>query len=247
MRYVVISDIHGNFPALQTVLMDAQPFDAVLCLGDVVGYGPNPNECVERLQDFPFTCIVGNHDWGAIGRADLLIFNNDARQALYWTQQELSLENRDFLSNLPTTVQMDDFMLAHGSPREPIWEYLVDARSARDNFTQFDFQVALVGHTHLPLALEWSEEHNQARILLPDWEAPLSLTGRRLILNPGSVGQPRDGDPRASYAILDVEQTTPVTASWEFRRIPYAVEITQERMRARGLPQRLIDRLQMGR
>jgi len=242
MRYVVISDIHGNFPALQTVLMDAPPFDAILCLGDVVGYGPNPNECVERLQDFPLTCIVGNHDWGAIGRADLLIFNNDARQALYWTQQELSAENRSFLSDLPTTVQMDTFMLAHGSPREPIWEYLVDARSARENFLTFDFQVALVGHTHLPLALEWAAEVKQARVLLPDWGAPLSLAGRRLILNPGSVGQPRDGDPRASYAILDADQMT-----WEFRRIPYAVEITQERMRARGLPQRLIDRLQMGR
>ena len=106
----------------------------------------------------------------------------------------------------------------------------------------FDFQVALVGHTHLPLALEWAAEVKQARVLLPDWGAPLSLAGRRLILNPGSVGQPRDGDPRASYAILDADQMT-----WEFRRIPYAVEITQERMRARGLPQRLIDRLQMGR
>ncbi|HOU15353.1 MAG TPA: metallophosphoesterase family protein [Anaerolineae bacterium] len=242
MHYLVISDIHGNFPALQTVLMDAQPFDAVLCLGDMIGYGPNPNECVERVQEFPLTCIVGNHDWGAIGRADLLIFNNDARQALYWTQHELTTDNRNFLSDLPTTVRIDDLLLAHGSPREPIWEYLVDVRSAKENFVGYDFQVALVGHTHLPLALEWNAGMNQTRILLPDWEAPLSLAGRRLILNPGSVGQPRDGDPRASYAMLDTDQMT-----WEFRRIPYAVEITQERMRARGLPQRLVDRLQMGR
>lgn len=242
MRYVVISDIHGNFPALQMVLVDAQPFDAILCLGDIVGYGPNPNECVERVQDFPLTAIVGNHDWGAIGRADLLIFNNDARQALYWTQHELSSENRKFLSDLPPTVQLDGFLLAHGSPREPIWEYLVDARSARENFVAYDFHVALVGHTHLPLALEWAEGFNQARVLLPDWESSLSLNERRLILNPGSVGQPRDGDPRASYAILDTEKMT-----WEFRRIAYAVEITQERMRARGLPLRLIDRLQVGR
>lgn len=242
MHYLVISDIHGNFPALQTVLMDAQPFDAVLCLGDMIGYGPNPNECVERVQEFPLTCIVGNHDWGAIGRADLLIFNNDARQALYWTQHELTTDNRNFLSDLPTTVRIDDLLLAHGSPREPIWEYLVDVRSAKENFVGYDFQVALVGHTHLPLALEWNAGLNQTRILLPDWEAPLSLAGRRLILNPGSVGQPRDGDPRASYAMLDTDQMT-----WEFRRIPYAVEITQERMRARGLPQRLVDRLQMGR
>ncbi|HQE93458.1 MAG TPA: metallophosphoesterase family protein [Anaerolineae bacterium] len=242
MHYLVISDIHGNFSALQMVLMDAQPFDAVLCLGDMIGYGPNPNECVERVQEFPLTCIVGNHDWGAIGRADLLIFNNDARQALYWTQHELSTENRTFLSDLPTTVRIEDLLLVHGSPREPIWEYLVDVRSAKENFAAHDFQVALVGHTHLPLAFEWNASINQAQILLPDPGVPLSLKERRLILNPGSVGQPRDGDPRASYAILDTTQMT-----WEFRRISYAVEITQERMRARGLPQRLIDRLQMGR
>lgn len=242
MRYVVISDIHANFPALQMVLMDAQPYDAVLCLGDIVGYGPNPNECVQRIQEFSLTCIAGNHDWGAIGRADLHIFNSDARQALLWTQHELSPENRNFLSDLPMTVRIDNIILAHGSPREPIWEYLVDARSAKENFVLHDFQIAMVGHTHLPLALEWVEGLNEVHVLLPDWDVPFQLSGRRLIINPGSVGQPRDGNPRASYAILDMDAMT-----WEPRRAPYAVEITQERMRARGLPQRLIDRLQVGR
>jgi diadenosine tetraphosphatase ApaH/serine/threonine PP2A family protein phosphatase len=242
MRYVVISDIHGNFPALQTVLLDADPFDAILCLGDVVGYGPNPNECIERIQEFPLTCIAGNHDWGAIGRTDLVIFNKDARQALYWTQHELTPENRNVLSDLPTSVNLEDVLLVHGSPREPIWEYLVDVRAAKDNFEGYEFEIALVGHTHLPMVFEWIEDVQQARVLLPDWEAPLNLEGRRLIINPGSVGQPRDGDPRASYALFDTEEGT-----WESRRVPYAVEITQERMRARGLPQRLVDRLQMGR
>jgi diadenosine tetraphosphatase ApaH/serine/threonine PP2A family protein phosphatase len=242
MRYVVISDIHSNFPALQTVLADAQPFDAILCLGDIVGYGPNPNECIERVQEFPCTAIAGNHDWGAIGRADLHIFNNDARQALYWTLNELSPVNRSFLSDLPTTVRIEDVLLAHGSPREPIWEYLVDVHSARENFLVNNFQIALVGHTHLPMIFEWVEGTQQARILLPDWEAPLNLAERRLIINPGSVGQPRDGNPRAAYAMFNSE-----TLMWESRRVPYAVEITQERMRARGLPQRLIDRLELGR
>ena len=242
MRYVVISDIHGNFPALQMALVDAEPFDAVLCLGDIVGYGPNPNECVERIQEFPLTCIAGNHDWGAIGRVDLHIFNSDARQALFWTQRELTPENRNFISDLPMTMRIEDILLAHGSPRDPIWEYLVDARAAKENFALHDFQVALVGHTHLPLALEWVEEFKQARVLLPDWDIPLEWEKRRLIINPGSVGQPRDGNPRASYAILDTD-----TKTWESHRVPYAVEITQERMRARGLPQRLIDRLQVGR
>lgn len=242
MRYVVISDIHSNFPALQAVLMDAAPFDSILCAGDIVGYGPNPNLCIERIQEFDYRAIVGNHDWGAIGRADLYIFNQDARAALYWTQQELTPDNRDFVSDLPTTLRLDNVLVAHGSPREPIWEYLVDVQSARENFQIADFQVAIVGHTHLPMVCEWIESLKQVRVLRPDWKAPLQLADRRLILNPGSVGQPRDGDPRASYAILDTAAGT-----WEHRRVQYAVEITQERMRARNLPVRLIERLEQGR
>jgi len=242
MRCLVISDIHANFPALQTVLVDAQPFDAVWCLGDLVGYGPNPNRCIERLLDFSLTCIAGNHDWGAIGRADLYVFNRDARQALYWTQNELTPENRAFLSDLPTTAKIDDFFLAHGSPRDPIWEYTVDLKTVTENFQTFDARVALVGHTHIPVLFEWVETNKQVRVLLPDWEEPIHLDERRLIVNPGSVGQPRDGNPRASYGILDTEART-----WESRRVTYPVEITQEQMRARGLPQRLIDRLELGR
>ncbi len=242
MRYVVISDIHSNFPALQAVLADAAPFDGVLCIGDIVGYGPNPNQCIERIQEFDATVIAGNHDWGAIGRADLFIFNRDAREALLWTQQRIVAENRNYLSQLPTTKPIDGVLLSHGSPREPIWEYLVDVHSAEENFAANDFQTAIVGHTHLPLIYEWIENLEQVRMLRPDWDEPLHLEDRRLILNPGSVGQPRDGDPRASYAILDTDAQL-----WYHRRAPYAVEITQERMRARNLPERLINRLKLGR
>ncbi len=243
MRYVVISDIHGNFPALQTVLADAQPFDAVLCLGDIVGYGPNPNECIERIQDFQYVAIVGNHDWGSIGRADLYIFNNDARQALFWTRQELTAENQAFLSELPTTMRVEEtILLSHGSPREPIWEYLVDVRSAKENFLKYEFSLCLVGHTHLPMIFEWDEQEQNSHIRLPEVGVPVALDGHRMIINPGSVGQPRDGNPNASYAILDTGSWT-----WEPRRTSYAIEITQERMRARELPVRLIDRLAVGR
>jgi len=242
VRYLIISDIHSNLPALQTVLFDAQPFDAVWCLGDIVGYGPNPNQCVERLQEFPHLCVAGNHDWGAIGRADLSVFNRDARQALLWTQRELQPENRRIIITLPDLVEVENFVLVHGSLREMIWEYLLDVEQARASFMARDFQVALVGHTHIPLIFEWWEPGQEAQLLLPDWEEPLNLEGRRLIVNPGSVGQPRDGDPRAAYAILDTEAQT-----IEFRRVTYPVEITQERMRARGLPQRLIERLELGR
>jgi predicted phosphodiesterase len=242
MRYLIISDVHSNYPALQTVLSDAAPFDAILFLGDLVGYGPNPNECIERLQEFPLTAIVGNHDWGVIGRADLYVFNSDARQALLWTQREIYPDNRSLLADLPTTVRIDDIMLAHGSPQEPIWEYLVDSYAATESFMTHDFQLAMVGHTHLPLIFEWQASEEEAHLILPELETPIEIGERRLIINPGSVGQPRDGDPRASYVTLDTEEQT-----FEFHRVPYAVEITQERMRARGLPPRLIERLERGR
>ncbi len=242
MRYAVISDIHGNFAALQTVLHAAEPYDRVICLGDVVGYGPDPNECVECVREVAHVQIAGNHDWGATGRVELVIFNQDARQALLWTREVLSAENRDFLAALPASQRMGAFLLVHGSPREPIWEYVVDGRTAMRNFRSVDFQIALIGHSHVPLMFEWIEEVHQAHLLLPNWEAPVELEGRRLMINPGSVGQPRDGDPRASFGILDTEAMT-----FEFRRVSYPVEITQERMRARGLPQRLIDRLGVGR
>lgn len=242
MRYAVISDIHSNFPALQMVLLNARPYDGVICLGDIVGYGPNPNECVGRVVEVANTLIAGNHDWGAIGRADLTIFNMDARLALQWTQHELEPEYRHVLSDSPTTVRMGDILLAHGSPREPVWEYVVDVHTAAQSFLKEEFQLALIGHTHIPLVFEWIEETQQARIFPPDWNDPVNLEGRRLMINPGSVGQPRDGDPRASYGILDTDAHT-----FEFHRIAYPIEITQERMRARDLPVRLIDRLAMGR
>lgn len=242
MRYLVVTDIHGNLQALQSVLASAPAFDAIWCLGDLVGYGPNPNECIERLQEFPLVSILGNHDWGVLGRADPFIFNNDARHALLWTRSELDPENRRFLMGLGPGLQVEGYVLVHGSLREPIWEYLLDADTARKSFLFDDFSVALVGHTHIPLIFEWLEGEQEARVLLPDWREPLRLNGRRLIINPGSVGQPRDGDARAAYGFLDTEAQT-----FSFHRAAYPFEITQDRMRARGLPTRLIDRLEVGR
>lgn len=243
MRYLVVSDIHGNAPALEAVLRDAPAFDALICLGDVVGYGPNPNECASRLNDYELICLAGNHDWGATGKADLLIFNRDARHALLWTQGVMRPAVAGFLKQLPPmTSLMDGIVLAHGSPRDPVWEYLVDAASVAQNFEQFDFRVALVGHSHLPLVHEWLEDTRRTRSLRAEVGVQIHLEGRRLILNPGSVGQPRDGDPRASYALLNTDNLT-----WSFHRVVYPVMITQERMRAQALPQRLIDRLEVGR
>jgi diadenosine tetraphosphatase ApaH/serine/threonine PP2A family protein phosphatase len=239
---LIVSDIHANLTALEAVLADAPGFDEIWCLGDLVGYGPDPNECVERIQDFPHISLAGNHDWAALGRLDLDTFNTDARVANAWAQAELKPAVREYLSELPTHVEKDGFYLAHASPREPVWEYILDANVAYANLSYFDTPTCLVGHTHIPVIFGLNEEQDRCDTLLPPFPDPLKIGGYRLIINPGSVGQPRDGDSRASYAMLDVENNI-----WEYRRVAYAVEITQERMRARDLPRRLIERLEVGR
>ncbi len=243
MRYLVISDVHSNAPALEAVQQDAPAYDQVVCLGDIVGYGPDPNACVAQVRELEPVCLAGNHDWGAVGRADVRVFNHEAREALIWTQHQLTRSNRTYLQSLaPQQKLVDGILLAHGSPRDPVWEYLVDASSAAQVFEGFEFEVVLVGHSHLPLATVWHDDVQRAQPLRGEEGLQISLKGRRLILNPGSVGQPRDGNPKASYALLDTKAGT-----WVFRRIAYPVEATQARMRAKDLPQRLIDRLELGR
>lgn len=242
VRYLVISDIHANRAAMEAVLRDAAPFDMIWCLGDLVGYGPDPNECVARIQDFEHICVAGNHDWAALGRLALDDFNTEARIAHLWTQEELTPVSREYLQQLPVRLEQGDITLVHGSPREPVWEYLLDLEGAMINFSHFSTPFCLVGHTHLPLMFVLDEEPGRPYAMIPEIGTPISLRGYRMILNPGSVGQPRDGDPRASYAILDTNAMT-----WELRRVSYPIEITQERMRARGLPRRLIARLETGR
>ena len=242
MRYLVISDIHANRTALEAVLTDAPPFDMIWCLGDLVGYGPDPNECVERIQDFEHICLAGNHDWAALGRLSLDNFNVDAKVANTWTREELPPASREYLESLETRLERGDFTLVHGSPREPVWEYVLDAGMAATNFAYFSTPFCLIGHTHIPIVFALDEQHGRCYPLAPPYPGPIQLGSHRMFLNPGSVGQPRDGDPRASYALLDTEAGT-----WELRRVAYPLEITQERMRARNLPRRLIKRLEVGR
>ncbi|MGD2144465.1 MAG: metallophosphoesterase family protein, partial [Anaerolineae bacterium] len=211
-------------------------------LGDLVGYGPKPNECIERVRGFPHVSLAGNHDWAALGKLDLSSFNSIARVANEWTQQNLTARSRSYLNALSPSLQHGDFALAHASPREPVWEYIMDTRTACQNFDRFPTPFCLVGHTHVPVLFELDEEQDGCEAFLPPFTQPVALGRHRAIINPGSVGQPRDGDPRASYAILSSGETI-----WEFRRVGYPVAVTQERMRAQGLPQRLIDRLQAGR
>jgi len=241
MRCLILSDIHANLAAFEAVLADADRFDKIWCLGDMVGYGPQPNECIERLREFPHTCVAGNHDWAALNNSSDSDFNPDAQWACQWTREKLLPENFEYLANLPVTLIEEGFTLVHGSPRQPIWEYILYPSIATSNFAYFDTQVCFVGHTHTPVIFRY--EHSNAACLpfpLPQG-SPLPLGEERMIINPGSVGQPRDGDPRASYIILDTDKAT-----LEYHRIPYPIEVTQRRMMEEGLPIRLIARLEYG-
>ena len=244
MRYLVISDIHANLAALEAVLEDADDFDELWCLGDLVGYGPKPNECIERVRSFAHTSLAGNHDWAALGKLDLSSFNAVARAANEWTQRQLTSSSRTYLGGLSPSLQQRDFALAHASPREPVWEYIMDTSTAYQNFEYFSTPFCLVGHTHVPVLFELDEQNQRCETMIPPLPKPVDLGPRRAIINPGSVGQPRDGDPRASYAILDGEGDE---MTWTFHRVSYPIEVTQEQMRASGLPRRLIDRLEIGR
>ncbi len=241
MRILVISDIHANLVALQTVLADAaNSYDAVWCLGDLVGYGPNPNECIELVRSLPnLTCLTGNHDKAAIGEIDIAAFNLDARLAIHWTQQTLTQKSREYLISRPERVIYDKYTLVHASPRQPVWEYILDRHTARQNFAYFTTPYCVVGHTHIPIM--YMESEGETVECRPNYDEILAFDSERLIINPGSVGQPRDSNPDSAYAFLETGND-----HWEYRRAPYDIAETQRRMADFDLPARLISRLQKG-
>jgi predicted phosphodiesterase len=242
MRCLVLSDIHSNLEAFEVVLADAGRVDQVWCLGDVVGYGPDPNACVQLLRAQTPLCIAGNHDWATLGRLDLEDFNADAREANLWNRNELAESSLAYLHALPERRTEGAFTLVHGSPRHPIWEYILHPSTAESNFAHFETRYCLVGHTHSPmLFVKRDEGAARCEALLPTVGRPYRLERGRFIINPGSVGQPRDGDPRASYLILDTEALTV-----EYRRVPYPMELTQRKMKEHKLPSRLGLRLAYG-
>ncbi len=243
MRILLVSDIHANLVALDTVLAKAAPFDRVWCLGDVVGYGPEPNACIDRLRSFDLLCLAGNHDWAALGKLDLEEFNPDARRAAIWTRNQLTPANLEWLAALPERVptQANKFTLVHGSPRYPIWEYVLTPAIARTNFDYFDTPICLMGHTHVPVVYRiQAADRTTTADPLPEGLA-LNLNPDRVMINPGSVGQPRDGDPRAAYAVLDLDALT-----LTHYRLEYDIAATQKKMEEFNLPPRLITRLSYG-
>jgi len=242
MRILIISDIHANLNALESVIKNAGQVDAVWCLGDLVGYGPDPNECIHLVQSLPnLICLPGNHDAAAIGQIDDQVFNNEARISIQWLKSALTRESKDFLRNLPEKLIIGDVTLCHGSPRNPIWEYILDTYTARENFKYFSTRLCLVGHTHLPAIYSISEgDGAEINLKIPLANQKISIQNKS-IFNPGSVGQPRDQDPRAAYAIF-----YPETLIWESHRVNYDIIGVQKRIIQCGLPRRHAARLADG-
>lgn len=242
MRILVISDIHANYSAFEAVLAHCEgEWDFVWCLGDVVGYGPDPNECVDRLKALPQLSLAGNHDWAALNRLDVRTFNPDARRAVEWTQETLTAENTRWLEALPVTFVIGEYTLVHASPREPIWEYILEPSIAALNFPHFETPYCFVGHTHQPVIYTIANDSGDAASALPHYNEPHKLNGQRQIINPGSIGQPRDQNPDAAYGILDM-----TSGVFEHRRIPYNIKAVQRRMLDLNMPDRLITRLEHG-
>ena len=242
MRILVISDTHANYTALEAVLNDAGEVDETWCLGDMVGYGPDPNAVVEQVRDLPhLTCILGNHDVAVIGKMPFEAFNGDARRSLAWTEKVLTDDNMDFMRTLPQNAKVrGEVTMAHGSPRDPIWEYVLNMLSARLNFDHFDTPYCFVGHSHTQAMFQWNEQNDRVTLEVTKPGDVMPLTPR-CILNPGSVGQPRDRDPRAAYAIYDSKAHT-----WEARRVEYNIAEVQERIRQASLPEKHAVRLSEG-
>ncbi len=245
MRILLLSDVHANIVALETVLTDAQGrYDKVWCLGDIVGYGPAPNECIKRLRDLGVESLAGNHDWAVLEKLPIEDFNTNAQRAVTWTQHALSAISRDWLETLPDQEKHpdEDLLLVHGSPRAPIWEYILNAVTAAENFAYFDTRVCLFGHTHVPMLYFKPGENKRigSQYLTPGQAVSLTQYPKCL-LNPGSVGQPRDRDPRAAYCILDLDARTLTPY-----RVEYDIDKTQQAMEKAGLPRPLIERLEYG-
>ena len=244
MRIAFVSDIHANLPAFEAVLRHAEAggrVEALWCLGDTVGYGPHPNECIALLRRYEHRAVAGNHDLAACGKMGTEEFNEAAATAARWTAGQLSPVAREYLEGLPMVVSEGDFTLVHGSLRWPEWEYLLSSEQAQAHLELQQTPYGLVGHSHLPLVCEEAEPAPPRLRPTADGER-VELGATRLILNPGGAGQPRDGDPRAAYALYDSE-----ARSVTYYRVEYDIAATQRAMEAARLPRWLIERLSYGR
>lgn len=245
MKLGVISDIHSNLPALKEVLADlaVEKVEGYLVLGDIVGYGPYPNECIEILQKLPNTTIIaGNHDWAVIELEDISQFHEEARQACLWTRSAITSEASAYLGSLEYIMHNNQYMLVHGSPRDPLDEYLINVERFENNIPFLKADICFIGHSHLPLYFtKQKESGNLASRIIREQEVLPLVPEVVHIINPGAVGQPRDRDPRASYGIFDTQDL-----KFVLKRKPYDIAAVQVEMAKQNLPQSLIDRLSEG-
>ena len=242
VRVAVLSDIHSNLEALTAVIDDANGsggFDETWALGDLVGYGPDPAACIELLRQHDARCVAGNHDLAVSGRIGVEMFNDYAAEAARWTVGQLGETELKYLRGLPLRLEMHGFTAVHGSPRDPVWEYVVNSVAALAAFEHIGTPRCLVGHSHVPFVCGLEDGAPAFRLATT---GPVEVQNGRAIVNPGSVGQSRDGDPRSSYAVYDSDSGT-IT----HHRVVYDIPATQRKMIERGLPHYLAERLTYGR
>jgi diadenosine tetraphosphatase ApaH/serine/threonine PP2A family protein phosphatase len=243
MRIAIVADVHANLEAFQAVLAHASAggaIDEVWSLGDIVGYGPDPTACIALLHTYPHIAIAGNHDYAATGVIGTEDFNPFAAEAARWTASQLTLEDQLWLSNLSAVHIEGEFTLAHGSLNDPVWDYLISPNAARGHLEHQTTPYGLVGHSHLPHV--YTEGQTGLREAGAGDGEDVTLGQRRFVANPGSVGQPRDGDPRAAYCLLDTD-----ARRLSFHRVAYEIDVTEAKIRAVGLPDYLAQRLEEGR
>jgi predicted phosphodiesterase len=243
MRYAIFADIHANLTAFKAVLDDIEKrggFKEIWCLGDIVGYGPEPHKCLELLKKHHFKYVVGNHDWAVSGRIDMYDFNTDAAVACEWTMEQLGKNEIEFLEEQTEVIEQGDFTLVHGSPLAPVWEYLVSEQVAVDNFSTLNTHICLVGHSHIPVIFKQNDDNSVTKIDFEENKV-FEFSGGKYFFNPGSIGQPRNMDPRASYAVVDDDAMT-----IERFCVDYDIEATQHSMEEAGLPDFLVYRLKYG-
>ncbi len=242
MKIAFISDIHSNIEALESVLrrLDEIKPDRIICLGDVIGYGPNPNECMNIIRESVDLCLAGNHEYGVLGRTPLKYFNENARIGCEWTRGVLSDENFDYMKELPVSVSYNNMLLVHSTPINPEkWDYILTQDDASFQFRGFTESLCFVGHSHIPACFfkESDKEEN-----FGETEEVHLKDGKRYIINFGSVGQPRDYDPRASFGVIDTEKRRV-----EIVKVAYDIEKVQKKIIESGLPPFLAERLAIGR
>lgn len=244
MNVAVISDIHANLPALKTVLgaIDEAGIEEVWCLGDAVGYGANPVECLNILAERCSLFLVGNHDLAALGEIDISTFSPGAARAALWTRETLGAPELDLLRGLEgSSATRGEIGLFHASPRDPVWEYVIETERAEENLNAQEERIALIGHSHIALYFTRMEEMSRTTSVLAGDGTTIEMARGEWLVNPGSVGQPRDGDPRAAWLSLDTE-----TLKAQFHRVDYPIEEAAEAIREAGLPAHLAVRLFQG-